>query len=309
MVEKRLYRIIATLGAIFIYLFFAYTLVDFVKNNKTIIQDFGYNVEDAIVVEIAAPVHEKPVEKPVEKPKPKPTPEPKKVVEPIILPPDPEPIPEPKPVVKPIILPPEPEEKPKPKVEPVKETPPEPVQEKKESRDLIAKSARDLFSTVRTDNYDKAIEERRKQDAARASRLKKQKAEQARKKREAKKQQKARAAAVAAAKAAMQDIEQSTAASHKKSGTEDSFWSPVSSRIQALWNRTIQTQDGLNADVKITIDNRGRLSYRIKRLSNNSLFDQKLHIFLQNLEYESFPKYRGGSSTSRVILFEDQEGL
>ncbi len=302
MVEKRLYKIIATLGAVFIYLFFAYTLVDFVKNNKTIIQDFGYNVDDAIVVELSAPEREKPVEKPVEKPKPKPIPEPKKIVEPIVSPP------EPKPVVKPIILPPEPEKKPEPKTEPVKETP-EPVQEKKESRDLVAKSARDLFSTVRTDNYDKVMDERRKQDAARASRLKKQKAEQARKKREAKKRQKARAAAVAAAKAAMQEIEQTTASAHKKSGTEDAFWSPVSSRIQALWNRTIQTQDGLNADVKITIDNRGRLSYRIKRLSNNSLFDQKLHIFLQNLEYESFPKYRGGSSTSRVILFEDQESL
>jgi len=305
MVEKRLYRIIAAFGAIFIYLFFVYTLVDFVKNSKTIIQDFGYNVDDAIVVELSAPEKEKPVEKPKIKPVPKPTPKP--VVEPIILPPDPKP--EPKPVVKPIILPPEPEEKPEPKVEPIKETPPEPVQEKKESRDLVAKSARDLFSTVRTDNYDKVMDERRKQDATRASRLKKQKAEQARKKTEAKKRQKARAAAVAAAKAAMQEIEQSTASSHKKSGIEDAFWSPVSSRIQALWNRTIQTQDGLNADVKITIDNRGRLSYRIKRLSNNSLFDQKLHIFLQNLEYENFPKYRGGSSTSRVILFEDQEGL
>ena len=304
MVEKRLYRIIAALGAIIIYFFFAYTLVDFVKNSKTIIQDFGYNVDDAIVVELSEPAKEQPVEKPKAKPTPKPKP-----VPPVVLPPEPSPEPKPIPVVKPIILPPEPQEKPEEKVEPAKETPPEPVQEKKESRDLVAKSARDLFSTVRTDNYDKVMDERRKQDAARASRLKKQKAEQARKKTEAKKQQKARAAAVAAAKAAMQEIEQSTASSHKKSGAEDTFWSPVSSHIQALWNRTIQTQDGLNADVKITIDNRGRLSYRIKRLSNNSLFDQKLHIFLQNLEYESFPKYRGGSSTSRVILFEDQEGL
>ena len=311
MVEKRLYKIIAAFGAILIYLLFVYSFVEFVKSQKTIVQDFGYNVDDAIVVEIAAPVNEKPVEKPVEKPIPTPVPVVKPVVAPIILPPDPEPKPvvqsipepepEPKPVIKPIILPPDPE----PKKEPIKEIV-KPVQEKKESRDLEARSAKDLFSTVRTDKYEKVVQERNKQDASRASRLKKQKAEQARKKQEAKRKRAQRQKALAAAKAAMQDVAQTEASSHKKSGIEDAFWSPVASRIESLWTRTIQTQDGLNADVKITIDSRGRLTYRIKRLSNNALFDQKLHIFLQNLEYESFPKYRGGGTTSRVINFEDK---
>ncbi len=279
MVEKRLYKFIATFGAIFIYLFFVYALVDFVKNNQKTIQDFGYNVDEAIVVEITAPENEKPV--------PTPKPEPKHIVPPIILPPDPEPIPEP--------------------VKEVKEVTEAPVQKAKESRDKVAKSAKDLFSTVRTDKYDKVMDERRRQDASRASRLKKQKAEQARKKANERKKRKAREKALAEARAAMQDIEQATASSHKKSGTEDAFWSPVANRITALWQRTIQTQNGLSADVRITIDNRGRLRYKIKRLSNNSLFDKKLHIFLQNLEYESFPKYRGGASTSKLLELEDKE--
>ncbi len=285
MVEKRLYKFIATFGAIFIYLFFVYALVDFVKNNQKIMQDFGYNVDEAIVVEIAAPENKNPIKKEIEKPipTPKPKPVPKYVVPPIILPPDPEPIKE------------------------VKEVIEEPVQEAKESRDKVAKSAKDLFSTVRTDKYDKVMEERRKQDASRASRLKKQKAEQARKKADERKKRKAREKALAEARAAMQDIEDASAASHKKSGTEDAFWSPVANRITALWQRTIQTQNGLSADVRITIDNKGRLRYQIKRLSNNSLFDKKLQIFLQNLEYESFPKYRGGASTSKLLELEDKE--
>ncbi len=290
MVEKRLYKIIATFGALFIYLFFIYTLVDFVKSSQKIIQDFGYNVDDAIVVEIDAHEENKPVKQEILKPLPTPKPvqksEPKEpTVKPIILPPDPEPTP----VVE--------------KKEPVEEV----QQDAKESRDKIAKSAKDLFSTVRTEKYDKVLEERRKQDAARASRLRKQKAEQARKKREKKKREKARKKALAEAKEALASIAQASAASHKKSGQEDAFWSPVSNRISALWQRTIQTQDGLSADVRITIDNRGRLTYKIIRLSNNSLFDKKLKIFLENLEYETFPKYRGGRSTSKVLELEDRE--
>lgn len=291
MVEKRLYTILATFGAMFIYLFFVYLLVDFVKNSEVVMQDFGYNVDDAIVVEIAAPENEKPIEKEIEKPKPTPTPVP--VVQPSVTPPLPivesEPIPEP--------------------VEKVEEVIEEPVEKEKESRDKVAKSAKDLFSTVRTDKFDKVMDERKKQDASRASRLKKQKAQQARKKAQEKKKRKAREKALAEARAALQDIDVSSAASHKKSGTEDSFWSPVANRIQALWNRTIQTQHGLSADVRITIDSRGRLTYKIKRLSNNSLFDKKLQIFLENLEYENFPKYRGGGTTSKVLYLEDREDM
>ena len=73
------------------------------------------------------------------------------------------------------------------------------------------------------------------------------------------------------------------------------------------WNRTISTQDGLSANVKIKIDGQGRLTYKILSFSNNNLFDQKLKVFLDNLEYERFPKYRGGTSIEATFEFKDKE--
>ena len=269
MVEKTRYSFIATFVAVATYLFFVYLLVDFIQGKDENKKDYGYNVDDAVVVELSAP--------------PKKRPKPSKA-KPDILP-------------KPKPLPPQPEAKPEVKPE-VKESKEAPEQKEKESRDIVEKSAKDLFSTVRTEKYDKIAKERQKQDAARASRLAKQKAEQARKK---KKRQKA----LAAARAASQELSSITA-SHKKKGEENNFWSPIGNRITGLWNRTISTQDGLFAKVRITINAQGKLSYKIKQLSNNTLFDQKLRNFLQNLEYETFPKYKGGDSTSIVLTFKDE---
>jgi len=300
MVEKTLYKIIALIAALFIYLFFIYSFIEFVKDSQKDVKDFGYNVEDAIVVDLESIPDEKPI---IQKPDPKPKPieKPKPIIEeqPKVLPPieevKPEPTPEPEPEPKP-----EPEP---PKIEPVKEIEAEPVKEKaQESRDLEAKSAKDLFSTIRVKNYDKVIEERQKEDATRASRLAKQKAAKAKKAQEKKR----KAKALSAAKALMQDLQKTTSSSHKKRGEKDDFWSPVSSRIMAKWNRTISTQDGLMATVKIRIDKTGKLTFRVKRLSNNSLFDTKLKIFLENLEYERFPKYRGGAFIEANFEFKDQ---
>ncbi len=288
MVEKRIYKIIASIGAVFIYLFFAYLLVDFIKDHKNVIVNFGYNVEDAIVVELDTPEAQKPVIKKEEK-KITPKPPAKEAIKP--------PLPETKPIQK------QEEKKPLEKIEEA------PKQIKKESRDIVAKSAKDLFSTVRTKKYDKIIEERHKQDAARASRLKKQKAEQKRQKEIEERARKRKEKALRKMREAMQSLESSSAASHKKSGVEDAFWSPVSNRIASLWERTIRTQAGLSAEVRIRIDNTGRLSYRIKRLSNNRLFDQKLQTFLENLEYETFPRYKHGKYTEKDILFQEEESL
>ena len=304
MVEKTLYKIIALIAAFFIYLFFIYSFIEFVKDSEKEVKDYGYNVEDAIVVELEslpdkAPVVKKPdpTPKPIEKPKP--------IIEvqPEVTPPieevKPEPIVEPEPEPEPEPVP----ELTKPEPEPIKEIVAQEVKEKaQESRDLEAKSAKDLFSTIRVKNYDKVIEERQKEDSARASRLAKQKAAKQKKAKE----KKAKAKALMAAKALMKDIQTSTTSSHKKRGEKDDFWSPVSSKIMAKWNRTISTQDGLMATVKIRIDKTGKLSFRIKRLSNNSLFDTKLKIFLENLEYERFPKYRGGAFIEANFEFKDQ---
>ncbi|OQX74590.1 MAG: hypothetical protein B6D59_01995 [Campylobacteraceae bacterium 4484_4] len=281
MVEKREYKLIALIAAIIIYLSILITItgVLFDKHEK---KDYGYNVEDAVVVEI-----DQLLEK--QKPAPKPKEKPQEEIKPReIQKPAPE---EPKPEIVQVAEP-----------EPKKEEPKE--EEVKDSRDKEAKSAKDLFSTVRTDAYKKAIEEKRKQEAARASRLKKRKAEEARKR--AEKMRKARAKKRRAQKL-VEELRVSKASSHKKSGEEHDFWSPVANKIMAKWNRTISTQDGLKADVRIRIDNRGRLSYRILKLSNNDLFNTKLKVFLDNLEYERFPAYKEGSYIEATFEFADKE--
>ncbi len=299
MANKRLYSLIATVVAFFAYIVVITSIIAYIKSSEKDVKDFGYNVDEAIVVELDTKPSSKPnPEKklnPIKPPTPKPVIEKKQIVEP-----------------EPKIIEPEPKQE----IEPQKEIvidepkitqPKEPIEsevvkeKEQEARDIEAKSAKDLFSTVRAKDYNKLLEERKKEDAARASRLAKQKA--IRKKRE--EERKKRAKAIAAAKALLQDF-QVSASSHKKRGEKDEFWSPISSKIMAKWNRTISTQDGLMAEVRIRIDNRGRLSYKIKRLSNNSLFDTKLKVFLENLEYEKFPRYKDGPYIEAIFEFKDQ---
>ncbi len=277
--NKRGYDVIGLVAAIALYLLvlLAVSGVLFRDHEK---KDYGYNVEDAVVVDIDRLLPKtKPAPKPKQKPPtPKPKTTPLQPPQPQIQPPQP-----PKPLSK--------EEKNEPKP--------------KDSRDKTAKSAKDLFSTIRTDAFKKAMEEKRKQEAARASRLKKRKAEEARKRAEELKRRRAQA------RRAQQLIEQiqqrSQARAHKKRGEEHDFWSPVANKIMAKWNRTISTQDGLKADVRIRIDNHGRLTYRILRLSDNDLFNTKLKVFLDNLAYERFPAYKKGSYIEATFEFADKE--
>jgi outer membrane biosynthesis protein TonB len=294
MVENRLYKIIALIVAIFTYLFFIFLFVKYVKEHEKIVKDYGFNVEEAIVVELDA-LEEKTPSK--VKPQPKPKPIIKPIVQPEIKPQivqeiKPEPIKEPE---KPV------EEEQQKEEEKPKVVAEEEAKKEQESRAKEAKSAKDLFSTIRSKKYEKILEERQKEDAARASRLAKQKAKRE-KEREAKRKK-----ALAEAKALLNSISASAPSKHKKRGEAHDFWSPVSSKIMAKWNRTISTQDGLSASVKIRIDNNGILTYRILRLSNNPLFDKKLEVFLDNLKYETFPRYKDGSYIEATFEFKDKE--
>jgi hypothetical protein len=320
MADNNLYKIIGFLTAIFLYIISILVVVGVISANKKIIKDYGFDVEKAIVIDIS---DEKPAPKqrvqPKKRPKEKPKPVVKNSPKPIVLPPDPEPKPKPVHQVEPIILPPDPDPKPEPKPEPEPEVhqvepvilppDPEPIpnpQPKEESRDKVERSVKDLFSTVRTDKFDKVMSEREKTEAARASRLKKRKAEDARKKAQRIKKEKARRKAQQQAKRLMQQL-QATKSSNKKRGEIDDFWSPVSNRIMSKWNRTISTQDGLKASVKIRINSRGKLSYRNLRLSGDQLFDHKLKVFLENLQYDKFPAYRKGSYIEATFEFKDKE--
>ncbi len=272
MAEKNLYKVIALIVAIFTYLFFAFSLIVAFNDDKEI-KDYGFDVEEAVVVNIDSLIKDKP--KPIEQSKPKPIQE---KIKPVVLPPIPEPIIE---------------EKEK-KVE-------------KESREKEAKSAKDLFSTVRTDNYKKVMQERVKQEEAKASRLQKQKAEAIKKADEKKQREKQKKNEAQEAQKLVEQMQISTPSEHKKSGEKHEFWSFVSSKIMAKWERTISTENGLSATVTIIINNKGELRYKDLMLSGNSLFDTKLKVFLDNLEYEKFPSYKQGSYIEAEFEFTDKE--
>ncbi len=298
MVEKFSYKIIALFFAVFIYLFVLYSLVFGLFNEEKKKKDYGFNVDDAVVVNIDTLVPDTP--KVVQKPKP--------VIKtpkiPVRAMPIDQAIPEENKPEKEIVKP-----KPKPEVKqkPVKEE--KEVQEKKESRDIEAKSAKDLFSTVRTDKYQKAMQEKIKQEKARASRLKKQKAKQARKKAlEAKKRREKEAKKRRKAQQMLEELQISqTTSRHRKKGEDDKFWSFVSDKIMSKWQRTISTQNDLHATVVIRIDNRGKLTYHNLKSSYNSLFDTKLKVFLDNLEYTRFPAYKDGPYIEAEFEFKDKE--
>ncbi len=289
MAEKNLYKIIALLVALFIYLGTILSFVQYIKRENKLKKDYGFNVEEAIVVNIDSLLKEEP--KPVEKLKPVEIPQP-------VIKPTPIPIPEPKEEVKPIILPPDPD--------PIPEEEEE-SKEVKDSRDKEAKSAKDLFSTVRTDEYKKAMREREKQEAARASRLKKERAERLKREQEKREREKRRREEASKAQKLVEQMQISKPSEHKKSGEEHEYWSFVSNKIMAKWEKTIATEGGLSATVTIRIDSKGRLTYKDLKSSYNSLFDTKLKVFLDNLEYERFPSYKHGPYIEAEFEFKDKE--
>ncbi len=299
MAENRLYNIIALLIAIFTYLFLIFLFIEYVKEHEKRVKDYGYNVEDAIVVELDTHEDKKPNQT---KPKPKPQP----IVKPVPIEQPPQ-----KPQIQNQVKP-EPiaqkevksEEE---SQEQKEESKPQPIVEDKaekaqEARDIESRSAKDLFSTIRTDKYEKAMEEKQKEEVARASRLAKQKAKRAKEAAERKRKK-----ALEAAKALLTTISSASPSKHKKRGESDDFWSPVSSRIMAKWQRTISTQNNLSAVVRIRIDSNGLLTYKVLRYSNNPLFDKKLDIFLQNLQYETFPRPKGVPYKQAKFEFKDKE--
>ncbi|RUM66388.1 MAG: hypothetical protein DSZ05_04430 [Sulfurospirillum sp.] len=296
MAEKFFYKFISLIIALGIYIAVLLGIYYAVYGAQKEKKDYGYSVEDAIVVNIDTLLKEKP--KPIQKPQKKSPPHPKQPVQQHIIPSP----------VKEVVQKPEPvqsEQKP-PKPEEV------PPSEKKESRDKVAKSAKDLFSTVRTDKYKKAMEEKQKQREARASRLRKQEAEHARKRAQTRRKarEKARRKAARKAREAQKLLEElqmtQSSSKHLKRGERHEFWSFVSSKIMGKWNRTIATQDGIKGYATIRIDNRGNLTYKNLKLSGNSLFDTKLKVFLDNLEYERFPAYKDGPYIEAVFEFKDQ---
>jgi len=174
---------------------------------------------------------------------------------------------------------------------------------KKDSRDIVEKDAKNLFSTMKVDKKKaNEVEEKIKQEKTRASRLKKQSAKELFKsssidkikvKKELIKMQKL--------------LSNSSKKSEIKGKYDDKFFAKVSNIIMQKWNATIGTKDGLKATVVLKIDKKGKLSYRNLKSSFNNIFDSKLKDFLDSLSNELLPKYKNGDYIEAEFLFTDRE--
>jgi len=173
---------------------------------------------------------------------------------------------------------------------------------KSDSRDIVKKDIKDLFSTMRVKKNANEIEEKLKQDKARASRLKKIKAKDLFK-----------STSINTNKIKQELMKIKKVLKDKKDKVkgdyDDKYFSKISSIIMPKWNATISTKDGLKASVIIKIDNKGRLIYRNLKLSFNNLFDTKLKHFLDNLTKEKFPPYKKGKFIEAEFIFADKEEI
>ncbi len=271
--SQRFFNIIGIIFSISLYILIFLLIAYYIHKQDNKNKDYGFNIEEAIVVNLEQ-----------SEPKKEPKPETKPILESQIQTPKKE-------SIKP------PQEEKSVKIE--KKT--------KESLDQKPKSVKELFEDVEFKELQKEIQKTKQEIAARESRLKRQRElERIRAEKIAQEIQRRREAKQAAK--IIEDLNiKTSSSSNQKSGEYDDFWSDISNKIMAAWQRTISTQDGLKANVRIRIDNRGNLTYKILKLSNNNLFDRKLKAFLDNLTYERFKSYKDGPYIEAIFEFKDQE--
>lgn len=72
-------------------------------------------------------------------------------------------------------------------------------------------------------------------------------------------------------------------------------WSPNSSDV------------GYVGIIIVTVTNRGEFDYKIKQLSNNKSFNQKLVQFLDSMKLKKFPPYKDGDKSTIEVYFKTEE--
>jgi len=174
----------------------------------------------------------------------------------------------------------------------VKVSPNKEKESKKDSRDIVQKNVKDLFSTMRVKKDANEIEEKLKQEKTRASRLKKQNAKElfksvdTRENKIVKELQKI--------KKVLDEKEKKSKEIKRKGEIKDKYISKIQSIIQAQWQETIGTKNGAKATAVIVIDRSGKvLKYKNVTSSFNELFDRKLKAFLDSLINKKFTRYKG----------------
>jgi len=85
----------------------------------------------------------------------------------------------------------------------------------------------------------------------------------------------------------------------------DPYYSKIYEIIASSWNPMFVI-DGLKAVVIVTIDNQGNFSYRIKRGSSDSKFNESLKQFLESQTTKHYPPYKKGNKTSIEVIFKSK---
>lgn len=88
-------------------------------------------------------------------------------------------------------------------------------------------------------------------------------------------------------------------------GDFDEFYAEVQEILAKNWNPVRQGTE-YSAEVEITIDARGVFSYLIKKDSGNLEFDKVLQEFLDIMQTQDFPPYKGGSKTTIMVTFKTE---
>lgn len=86
---------------------------------------------------------------------------------------------------------------------------------------------------------------------------------------------------------------------------DKAFISKVQEILSERWNKTINTQHGNKATVKIEINEKGTFSYQIVELSGDNVFNAKLKDFLNSTKKVPFPKYEKGPLFEMTVDFQD----
>ncbi|MEA1915234.1 MAG: energy transducer TonB [Campylobacterota bacterium] len=85
----------------------------------------------------------------------------------------------------------------------------------------------------------------------------------------------------------------------------DPYYSKIYEIISSRWNPMFII-DGLKSVVIVTINNQGNFSYRIKKRSSDSVFNDSLIQFLNSQTSQHYPPYEKGNKTNIEVVFKSK---
>ncbi|MCH5322380.1 MAG: TonB C-terminal domain-containing protein [Helicobacter sp.] len=100
------------------------------------------------------------------------------------------------------------------------------------------------------------------------------------------------------------DVKQTMSFSAPK-GEFDEFYAKIHEILASRWN-PMRLSNQYQAEVRITINNKGDFAYKIMKFSGNADFDKALEEFLDIMRQQEFPKFEGGNQTNIIVTFKTE---